>query len=260
MTKPVTLSKQFIAQDPWTPLKQYTNARIALSRTGVAIPLAENLHFRADHARARDAVYAPLDGGLLERDIKIVAPQLQLLHVNSLAFNRQVYLQRPDWGRRLNPTSIDLLKGATGQYSYDIAIIVADGLSATAVQLHAPEVLKELLYLLNENNFTVAPVCVATQARVAISDEIGSLLNSRLSLILIGERPGLSSPHSMGIYITYRPAVGNTDESRNCISNIHPQGGLNYKEAAAQAYNLIKNALSLQLSGVHLKSHKRLDS
>jgi ethanolamine ammonia-lyase small subunit len=135
---------------------------------------------------------------------------------------------------------------------------VADGLSAHAVDLHAVGVLAELLPQLQAANLTVGTACIVQQARVAIGDEISTLLGARLSVLLIGERPGLTTPHSMGIYITYRPAVGNTDETRNCISNIHPQGGLTYAEAALQAVGLIKNAFALQIGGVHLKNHRGL--
>ena len=256
--KPAEISKSFIQEDAWAPLKKFTNARIAVGRTGHSIPLAENLRFRADHATARDAVYATLDEDKLADAIQTIT-HTGVLHTKSMASNRQEYLQRPDWGRRLDDVSKELLEEYGAKSHYDIALIIADGLSAHAVEMHAPGVLKELLGLLHSANFTVAPICTVQQARVAISDEVGSLLHSTLSLIFIGERPGLSSPHSMGIYITYNPVVGNTDESRNCISNIHPQGGLSYKAAAAQAFDLVKNAFALKLSGVHLKSGKLLE-
>jgi len=258
MQKPLAVTQNFVQQDAWATLKQFTNARIAVGRTGHAIPLAENLLFRADHARARDSVYTALDEDRLAEALNAITPHSNILHIKSNASTRQEYLQRPDRGRQLCDASKQLVKETAGQNSYDIAIIVADGLSAHAVQLHAPGVLAEFVQLLNNNSFSMAPLCIVQQARVAISDEIGALLNSKLSIILIGERPGLSSPHSMGIYLTYNPMVGNTDESRNCISNIHPLGGLSYHEAAAQAFSLVKNAFALQLSGVYLKSHKVL--
>ncbi len=245
----------FIQKDAWGRLRQFTNARIAVGKTGTAIPLAENLLFRADHARARDAVYTALDEEPMAAALQVLLPALPVLRLKSRAETRQEYLQRPDWGRQLCDASKQLAKDAAGSNRYDVAIMVADGLSAQAVQLHAPAVLAAFLPLLAGAGFSVAPLCIARQARVAISDEVGALLNSRLSIILIGERPGLSSPHSMGIYITYNPAIGNTDESRNCISNIHPLGGLAYQEAALQAFNLVKGAFALQLTGVHLKSH-----
>jgi ethanolamine ammonia-lyase small subunit len=256
MDAAVILPRNFIQQDAWRPLKKFTNARIAVGRTGHAIPLAENLQFRADHARARDAVYTALDAATLA--VGLSAFGLPVLTLKSKATTRQEYLQRPDWGRQLHETSREIL-AAEQQHPVDIAIIIADGLSANAVALHACPVLQELFYLWKGGSYTIAPLCIVQQARVAISDETGSLLNSRLSIILIGERPGLSSPHSMGIYITYKPAIGNTDESRNCISNIHPLGGLTYKEAALQAFSLVQDAFALQLSGVHLKSHKILE-
>jgi ethanolamine ammonia-lyase small subunit len=140
----------------------------------------------------------------------------------------------------------------------DIVFIITDGLSAQAVEKHAQPVLSQLLYLCDTSKLTISPLCIVQQGRVAISDEIGMLLQAKLSVILIGERPGLSSPHSMGMYITYKPVIGLTDESRNCISNIHPNGGISYSNAASQAFSLIQSALTLQLSGVKLKPNKHL--
>ena len=254
--KPV--DENYIQRDAWGRLRQFTNARIAVGRTGTAIPLAENLLFRADHALARDAVYTALDEDGLAGALQILLPALPVLRLKSRAETRQEYLQRPDWGRQLCDASKQTVGEAACKSLHDVAIIVADGLSAQAVQLHAPPVLAGLLPLLAGAGFSVAPLCIARQARVAISDQVGALLNTKLSIILIGERPGLSSPHSMGIYITHNPAIGNTDESRNCISNIHPLGGLNYQDAAIQAFNLIRAAFALQITGVHLKSQSLL--
>ena len=253
MDAPVTILNNFAKQDAWGALKKFTHARIAVGRTGTAIPLAENLHFRADHANARDAVYATLDVEKLADDVGIFS--LPVIQLQSNAASRVEYLQRPDKGRQLDSTSALKLAAET---ACDIAIIITDGLSAQAVQQHACPVLSELIRLCNTHNFSLSPICIVQQGRVAISDEIGMLLKAKLSIILIGERPGLSSPHSMGIYITYKPVTGLTDESRNCISNIHPSGGLAYAGAAAQAFALILSSFAMQLSGVGLKKPQPL--
>jgi ethanolamine ammonia-lyase small subunit len=235
--------------DSWEGLKAFTNARIALGRTGIATPLKEVLDFRMCHAHARDAVYSVLKVEELEETLQQF--QMQVIIVNSNANNRAVYLQRPDYGRKLNEASVKNLKNESN-YSADVAIIVADGLSATAINEHAVHVVKKLIPFLKQSVLTIAPIVIAKQARVAIADEIGSILNAKLSLILIGERPGLSSPDSMGAYITYQPSPGKTDESRNCISNIRPEG-LSYDLAAEKIAKLINASLQLKLSGISLK-------
>lgn len=238
-------------QDAWQSLKQFTNARIAVGRTGTSIPLEENLQFKADHARARDAVYATLDTGSLT---DALAPFcLPILHLQSDAKDRSEYLQRPDKGRKLHKSYTQKIKASQ---NFDIAIIIADGLSAKAVQLYTQPVLQHLLQKCSINGFTIAPLCIIQQARVAIGDEAGMLLKASLSVVLIGERPGLSSPHSMGIYLTYNPVIGLTDESRYCISNIHTPGGLTSLAAADQAFALIRHSFSTKLSGVHAKQAK----
>jgi len=244
----LTIPKNSARPDAWQALKKFTNARIAIGRTGTSIPLAENLQFRADHANARDAVYATLDAEKLCADL--LECNLPVLQLQSKAANRIEYLQRPDKGRLLNEAGKEQL---TGDNKAEIAIIITDGLSARAVQQHAAPVIKELVYLCNSKNFKLLPISIVHQGRVAIGDEIGMLLKAKLSVMLIGERPGLSSPNSMGIYITYQPLAGLTDESRNCISNIHPNGGLSYIAAASQAFALMQSAMALQLSGVSLK-------
>ena len=240
--------KSFIP-DAWESLKAFTNARIALGRAGVATPMKEVLSFRMCHAHARDAVYSILNVDKLVGSLQQF--QIPIIIANSQANNRSVYLQRPDLGRRLNDASANNLKGESSQ-SADIAIIIADGLSATAINEHAVYVVKKLIPFLKKSVLTIAPIVIAQQARVAIADEIGSLLNAKLSVILIGERPGLSSPDSMGAYITYQPSPGKTDESRNCVSNIRP-GGLSYELAAEKIAKLINASLQLKLSGIALK-------
>ena len=236
--------------DAWTSLKKFTNARIALGRTGVATPLNEVLDFKMCHAHARDSVYSLLKTAEMESSLEQHF-QMSVVSVHSEVKDRTTYLQRPDLGRILNRTSIDKLNNESG-HKVDVAIIIADGLSATAINLHVIEVLKKLIPLLKKSVLTLAPIVIAEQARVAIADEIGSLLNANLSLILIGERPGLSSPDSMGAYITYQPSPGKTDEARNCISNIRPEG-LNYELAAEKIAKLINASLHLKLSGILLK-------
>lgn len=233
----------FIHTDPWQELKAFTAARIALGRTGHAIPLREVLQFRMAHAHARDAVYSSLDVDGLRKRLLWETNVLK-----SKAADRAEYLQRPDKGRQLDEGS-NLKPVHT-----DIAIILADGLSATAVNHHAAPVLELLLPMLEAGHISCAPIQLVHQGRVAIGDETGQLLDVKLVLMLIGERPGLTSPDSLGAYITYQPRPGLTDEARNCISNIRP-GGLEIKTAVEKIYYLITEALRLQLTGVMLKDN-----
>src|SRR6188474_2591715 len=239
--------------DSWESLKVFTKARIALGRTGVATPLKEVLDFKMCHAHARDAIYSVLELNELEEGLQQF--HSGVIIVASRAADRSIYLQRPDYGRNLDKSSADNLKNESN-YSVDVSITIADGLSATAINKHAVPILKKLIPLLKQSVLTIAPIVVAQQARVAIADEIGSLLNAKLSLILIGERPGLSSPDSMGAYITYDPSPGTTDESRNCVSNIR-QEGLSYDLAAAKITKLINASLQLKLSGIMLKDEEQ---
>lgn len=239
--------------DAWKSLQKFTAARIALGSAGVAIPLKEVLQFRLAHAHARDAVYSQLDINNLSEGLQQMQLPFYLLH--SKAQNREVYLQHPDFGRRLNEDAVLQLQDIdTGS---DIAIIIADGLSATAVNNHAIPLLQLLVPLLRQSNFSLAPVNIVQQARVAIGDEVGVLAKAKFSIVLIGERPGLSSPDSMGVYLTYQPRIGLTDESRNCISNIRPEG-MGYKIAADKIHYLITAAFRLQYSGVALKDNTGL--
>jgi ethanolamine ammonia-lyase small subunit len=243
------IQKSIVQQDEWASLKEYTAARIALGRTGTAEPLQSLLAFRLAHANARDAVYAVLDQPMLLQELQSL--QQAAFTLTTKAAGRSEYLQYPDRGRRLHAKSIAQLNefNSTG---YDIGIVLADGLSATAINNHAVPVLKILLPLFENARLSVAPVCMVQEGRVAIGDECGHLLKSKLVIVLIGERPGLSSPDSLGAYLTYRPAPGLTDESRNCISNIRPEG-LNYPAAAEKIFFLSNESLRLQLSGVGLK-------
>jgi ethanolamine ammonia-lyase small subunit len=245
--------KNIVQQDEWSALKKFTSARIALGRTGTSIPLKEILNFRLAHAHARDAVYSELKKNILIEELQKLQLLFYVLH--SKANNRLEYLQRPDLGRQLNDESIQQLK--EGKKQYDIALIIADGLSATAINHHAIHVLKELFPLIQQSKFSIAPVIITEQSRVAIGDEIGSLLKATITILFIGERPGLSSPDSMGIYITYQPTIGLTDEKRNCISNIRREG-LQYNEAAKKIMYLVNESLRLKLSGVELKENYNL--
>ncbi|MDR7128704.1 ethanolamine ammonia-lyase small subunit [Algoriphagus sp. 4150] len=235
------------ASNPWERLKEFTDARIALGRAGGSLKTAKLLGFRKDHALAKDAVWAALDLPVLQHGLeKLNLPYLML---NSKAQDRETYIKRPDLGRNLNQESKATIADSNPP-AKDISILIADGLSANAISIHAIHFLKEFLPLIAQ--FTLAPICLVSQARVAISDGIGELFSSKLAIILIGERPGLSSPHSMGIYLTYNPKAGNTDEKRNCISNIRA-GGLPYAYAAGKLAFLTSEALRLKLSGVDLK-------
>ncbi|GGF24732.1 ethanolamine ammonia-lyase subunit EutC [Hymenobacter cavernae] len=239
--------------DPWASLRAFTGARIALGRTGTSVPLRESLAFRLAHAHARDAVYSVLAAEQLLTDLGQL--KLAVCQVKSQAQNRQEYLQRPDLGRKLDEASKALL--AEQAATCDIAIILADGLSATAINEHAVPLLRLLLPQLQRAGFRLAPITLAEQARVAIGDEIGALLKARLALVLIGERPGLSSPDSLGAYFTYGPRPGLTDEARNCVSNIRPEG-LVYPLAADKLFFLLQESLRRQLSGVGLKDESGL--
>ena len=212
-------------------LRSFTPARVGLGRVGCGLPTAELLRFRLDHARARDAVYQPLDPGSLG---------ISHLLLRSAAPDRTTYLRRPDLGRKLSPDT-RLEKG-----DYDAAIVVADGLSATAVHHHAAALLEELLPLLAD--WRLAPLAVVLQGRVAIGDEIGERLGAREVAVLIGERPGLTSPDSLGIYVTWDPRPGRTDAERNCISNVRTEG-LSYGVAAQQLYWLMNEARARKLTG-----------
>lgn len=234
--------------DPWSVLRRHTPARIGLGRAGTSLPTTEVLRFAAAHAQARDAVHVPLDVPALEA--ALAADGWQALHARSRAPAREDYLRRPDWGRRLDEDSAAALREVAAA-PVDLAVVVADGLSATATQQHAVPLLHALRAAL-AGTLSIAPPVIATQARVALADEVGELLQARVVLILLGERPGLSSPDSLGAYLTHGPRVGCTDTQRNCISNIRPQG-LGPELAARRIAWLLKEALRRRLSGTALK-------
>ena len=221
-------------------------ARVGLGRAGVAVPTVHQLRFQLDHALARDAVHAGLNvGGLMdglrERGLRPVS-----LRSRVPQGERQVYLKRPDLGRRLDGESA----GALVAEGSEVVFVLADGLSALAVERHALPLLDALLPLLA--GWRVGVACVVTEARVAIGDEIGGLLGAGATVMLIGERPGLSAPDSLGVYLTWQPRMGRSDAERNCVSNIR-EGGLGYAEAAGRVRDYLEGARRLGLSGVGLK-------
>jgi len=229
-------------------LARLTPARIALGRSGASLPMREVLRFGLAHAQARDAVHAPFHAE--EIVAGLTALGCETLLVESGAGTREDYLRRPDRGRGLSPESAAAL--AVHRGSFDLAIVVADGLSSTAVHRNAVAVIEALLPFLQRRTLMLAPIVVASQARVALGDEAGEALGARMVCVLIGERPGLSSPDSLGAYLTFGPRRGLTDAARNCISNIRP-GGLGFSEAAFKLGWLIDQGLRRSLTGVDLK-------
>jgi ethanolamine ammonia-lyase small subunit len=280
-----------VIADPWQALRQLTAARIALGRSGISLPTGAQLAFQLAHAQARDAVHLPLDAAALQGRIlqavtasnsnsnsssnlnSRLTPTCHVLH--SAAQTRDSYLQRPDLGRQLDATSRLALQGLQGQHADtpDLAIVIADGLSALAIEQQAMPFLQALLLHLVPDNgpatgpasasgiadaaplasdWSLAPLVIVLQGRVAIGDEIGQLLGAKMVLVLIGERPGLSSPDSMGLYLTWAPRIGLTDECRNCISNVRP-AGLSHQDAARKTHYLLEQARQRGLTGIHLK-------
>jgi ethanolamine ammonia-lyase small subunit len=247
-----------IIENSWTRLRSFTNARLALGRAGDSLPTSEVLDFALAHAQARDAVHNTLDVESVARDL--AASGFKSITVQSAARDRAEYLRRPDLGRELSGTSRSLLKDCHPERSNgtnrsqrelpSVIFIIADGLSAIAPARHAVPFLQEITSKLE--GWPIAPIIIATQARVALGDEIGELLNAEMTVVLIGERPGLSSPDSLGIYLTYKPRIGCTDAGRNCISNVRPEG-LSYAAAAHKLHHLMLAARRIGQSGVALK-------
>ncbi len=238
-----------LSTDPWQHLKSFTRARIALGRVGSSLPTKEVLDFGMAHATARDAVHLALDIEALSH--AVTAQNFTVVHVQSQAQDRPTYLLRPDLGRQLSEASQSHLKALRINAPLDLLVVVGDGLSSLAVQRHVEPLLAEMQQCVPEN-WTMNTVVIATQARVAIADEIGEILGAKLVVMLIGERPGLSSPDSLGIYLTYNPKAGLSDADRNCISNVRPEG-LSYAAAAKKLMWLAKEAMRLKVSGVGLK-------
>ena len=260
-----TDSKSLITENPWNLLRDYTDARIGLGRTGVSIPTSHSLAFQLAHAQAQDAVHLPLD-------IEHVYDQINNNNLNpenflpillhSQATSRTIYLQRPDLGRRLNSDSIEKLEkiNLDKNEPFDLSIVIVDGLSSLAIKENAVNYIEKLLSALTNDSqkWEIAPLVIVQQGRVAIGDEVSELLKAKISLVLIGERPGLSSPDSLGLYLTWNPKVGLTDASKNCISNVRSEG-LSYEEAVKKTMYLLKESRRLELSGVNLKDRTTSD-
>jgi ethanolamine ammonia-lyase small subunit len=239
-----------IVKNDWEILNKLTTARIGLGRTGVSLPTDRLLDFQLAHAKAQDAVYLPLDIGKLDKQLKSI--EMSYIDLHSQANSRETYLQRPDLGRKLDKKSSKKL--IINDTRYDLAIVIVDGLSSLAIHENAVNFLKKLTNVLHQDSqdWSLAPLTIVKQGRVAIGDEIGERLNANTVLVLIGERPGLSSPDSLGLYMTWEPKVGLKDSNRNCISNIRSKG-LSYEEAAKKAFYLLVKSRELKFSGVELK-------
>ncbi len=246
-------------QNPWLELRRLTPARIALGRTGTSMPTRAQLDFQLAHAQARDAVHLPFDHAAISAQLDQRARQSLLLR--SAATDRHSYLQRPDLGRKLSDESAQTLRqhAQANPGGVDLVIVVADGLSALAVHRHTLPFLERMEEQIQAEGWSVSPVILVEQGRVAVGDEIGELLGAKMVVILIGERPGLSSPDSLGLYFTYNPKVGLTDAYRNCISNVRLEG-LSYGMAAHRLLYLMREACRRQLSGVNLKDEAQVQT
>ena len=258
-----------VVSNPWRDLRRFTDARIGLGRAGISLPTSELLAFQLSHAQARDAVNLPLNIDALAIDLSNILLLDNVTYpmtVNSQVDDRITYLQRPDLGRKLAESGRKTLlhhmnsQGQAADSQYDLAIVVVDGLSSLAVQNNAKPFINELLSQLHQQHsgWNIAPITIVEQGRVAIGDDIGQLLNAQVVMVLIGERPGLSSPDSLGLYLTWAPKTGLNDACRNCISNIRP-AGLPYTEAAKRAVYLLTQAKKLKLTGVNLKDRTQDD-
>ena len=236
--------------DQWLALRRFTQARIALGHAGHALPTRALLEFQLAHAQARDAVQLPWDIGGFADQVRGLGAEAIVLETQ--VTHRAEYLRRPDLGRVLCEPSRARLQDL-GTAPADLALIVSNGLSSTAVDRHGIALLQEILNGLGHRRYSIAPVSLVANGRVALLDEIGSRLAAAMAIIIVGERPGLSSADSLGIYLTYGPRPGNTDAQRNCISNIRPPEGLSYREAAGKLLHLVEQAMARGISGVELK-------
>lgn len=244
-------------QDQWEKLKQFTDARIALGRAGCSIPTRALLEFQLSHAQAKDAVYQEMDVSYLSE--QLAQRQLQSLHVQSNAPNKEIYLKRPDLGRQLsNPSKEALIKKyAENTQQYDVCIVVGDGLSARAIEANAIPLITALSEQIQQEKWSLAPITLATGSRVALGDEVAEIFKAPMLVMLIGERPGLSSPDSMGIYYTWNAYSGCLDSKRNCISNVR-SAGLSIPVAVQRLMALMKKSKQLGFSGVNLKDEHQL--
>lgn len=244
MTTPPAPSSPSLAD-----LRELTPARVGLGRSGASLPTNALLAFTLDHARARDAVHAAFDVNRIAADLAGLG--ITPLEVSSQAHSRRDYLRRPDLGRMLDCASRQSLE-SSGITACPCAIVIGDGLSPTAVNVHAVELIRHLVPRLAADKIDAGAVIAASGARVALGDEIGAIIGARMLVMLIGERPGLSAPDSLGAYLTFAPRIGLTDADRNCISNIH-HAGLSYAEAAFRISWLVREGLARQITGVALK-------
>ncbi|MDP9173509.1 MAG: ethanolamine ammonia-lyase subunit EutC [Planctomycetota bacterium] len=249
------MSQGRATDDPWRSLRQHTAARIALGRAGGSLPTAELLKFSSDHAEARDAVHSELDMERLQADLQGL--ELPIVQVASRVSDRFTYLQRPDLGCELDDKSRSNLQSISkgNGDGFDIVLIVADGLSALAAQMHATSVISELVALLRIEKCSVGPLVLARFARVGLQDEIGHVLHARAALILLGERPGLGAADSLGAYLVFNPQPGNSNAQRNCVSNIRP-AGLPPRASAETLHYLVMQSLTRQISGIELKDER----
>lgn len=234
--------------DPWHGLRRFTPARIALGRAGSSLPTAALLEFQLAHARARDAVHRVLDVDALAMRLSDLGQEV--LRLESAAADVDVFIRYPDGGRVLCDADRRMLEARTPAVGCDVVFVLADGLSAQAIERHALPLLQDLLPRLAD--WRIGPLCLVRHGRVAIGDEIGALLGAAMSVVLIGERPGLSSPDSLGAYLTWQPLPGRSNAQRNCISNIRPEG-LGHEAAAHKLAHLMRESRRRRLSGVGLK-------
>ncbi len=248
-------SDRSVTPDPWASLRSATSARIALGRAGGSLPTREWLDFKSAHAAAREAVHFPFDAEQLAGEVAALG--VEVVIVDSAAPDRRTFLERPDLGRQLDERSRYTLQQMQTNAKFDLAIVVSDGLSAIAVQRQVRPLLESLLPKLRIDAWRLAPLIIARFGRVALEDDIGQLLGAEMALMLIGERPGLGSPDSLGAYLVYAPRAGNTDANRNCVSNIRPEG-LPHAAAADTIYYLLSEARQRRLSGVQLKDQRTL--
>lgn len=236
--------------DSWVTLRRFTQARIAQGRAGHAVPTGALLDFQLAHAEARDAVHVPWDIDAFAEQVR--GSGAEALILTTPAAGRSEYLRRPDLGRTLSEESRCLLKGVAGGET-DVALIVTNGLSSTAVNRHGLPLLQAIVNGYRARQLRIAPVSLVANGRVALLDDIGSAVAARVAVIIVGERPGLSAADSLGIYLTFAPQPGNSDAERNCISNIRPPEGLSYEAAAAKLMYLTDEALRRGVSGIALK-------
>lgn len=241
-------------RDAWCDLKEFTPARIAMGRAGGSVRTNDWLSFKLDHARARDAVHGDFDSHALTASL--TAQGKGVLSLKTKVVDRTEYLRRPDLGRHLDDDSRDVLMRPAKPF--DLVFIISDGLSAEAVNHHVKALLSVLVPKFRHDAWHLAPFVIVPFSRVAVEDEIGELLGATLAVMLIGERPGLGAPDSLGAYIVHQPKTGNTDANRNCVSNIRPQG-LTYERAADTIFYLLNEARQRQVSGVMLKDDRATD-